>query len=229
MSCFKYKIIFISIALLVLFLNSFSQNWSWQSGNIIVNQSPTYGTKGLASTSNDPGTRTDMVSWVDNAGLIWLFGGSNRTNTNIQYINTNPLLSVYNDIWKFDPTMKMWTWIKGDNILDQGGLYGDVGVEYISPYQPCSRKDVNSWNDKDGNLWIFGGYGNFSNYPVTKGLLADLWKYNVAHNSWTYQKGLIGINKSGDYGTAGIPAASNLPGGRSKSATWIDKNGILWM
>ena len=34
-----------------------------------------YGPKGVPSPSNVPGSRVGAVSWIDNSGNLWLFGG----------------------------------------------------------------------------------------------------------------------------------------------------------
>lgn len=222
--------LFLFLGLILLSISSGAQNWTWQSGHNTTNHSPIYGTLGTSSPNNYPGTRSDMVSWVDNNGFIWLFGGSFTTNTNIQYTNTNPSLYVYNDIWKFDPVTNVWTWMNGDNNLNKIGIYSPAGEETFSGYyKPGGRKGVNSWRDQNGDVWLFGGYGIAGYTVATKGLLSDLWKYNVSHNSWTFIKGNIGINETGNYGTSGVPAASNLPGGRSESTTWVDEKGTFWM
>jgi hypothetical protein len=38
-----------------------------------------------------------------------------------------------------------------------------------------------------------------------------------------------GTGQVGVYGTQGIPAAGNVPGGRFFAASWIDRNGNLWL
>ena len=45
------------------------------SGSNATNQNGVYGTKGVASSSNAPGARQLAVSWTDNSGNLWLFGG----------------------------------------------------------------------------------------------------------------------------------------------------------
>src|SRR5690606_19716155 len=55
------------------------------------------------------------------------------------------------------------------------------------------------------------------------------WKYDTDENSWIWIKGPNVINQSGNYGTKGVSAPSNSPGGRNQSVTWTDTNGTLWM
>ena len=42
----------------------------------------------------------------------------------------------------------------------------------------------------------------------------DLWSYNPATNNRIYIKGLMTPNPIGTYGTMGVAAAGNTPGGR---------------
>src|SRR5438132_118285 len=47
-------------------------NWTWLSGSNTVNQSGVYGTKGTAASSNLPGAREGLISWIDASGTLWL-------------------------------------------------------------------------------------------------------------------------------------------------------------
>ena len=69
--------------------------WSWVSGSNTVNQSGTYGTKGVAHSANIPGARYDSVSWIVASGNLWLFGGYGFDSTG----NSGRL----NDLWRCSP------------------------------------------------------------------------------------------------------------------------------
>jgi hypothetical protein len=45
------------------------------SGSNLTNQIGIYGTKGVPSQSNVPGGMLGSISWVDNEGSFWIFGG----------------------------------------------------------------------------------------------------------------------------------------------------------
>jgi hypothetical protein len=49
--------------------------WTWISGSNEPNQDTIYGVKGVPSEANVPGGRQGSVSWVDNEGSFWIFGG----------------------------------------------------------------------------------------------------------------------------------------------------------
>ena len=51
----------------------------------------------------------------------------------------------------------------------------------------------------------------------------------TTHGEWTWVSGSDTINQAGTYGTKGTPAASNIPGGRPRSISWIDLGGNFWL
>ena len=57
----------------------------------------------------------------------------------------------------------------------------------------------------------------------------DLWKYDASTNQWTWMKGTNLLDQVGIYGTLGIAAPTNAPGGREGAAGWLDSSGNLWM
>src|SRR6267378_1380769 len=97
-------------------------------------QGGVYGTPGL------PPARLGAATWTDNAGNLWLFGGSDGGN-------------YRNDLWEFnastlspDFTTKagQWTWQSGGNtsLVDQNGIYPPSA----NPY-PGARTNAVSWTD----------------------------------------------------------------------------------
>jgi N-acetylneuraminic acid mutarotase len=54
-------------------------------------------------------------------------------------------------------------------------------------------------------------------------------KVDCGHNEWSWLTGTQAVNQIGTYGTLGVPAASNTPGGRQFPATWTDASGNLWL
>ena len=64
--------------------------------------------------------------------------------------------------------------MSGSNLINQNGVYGTQGV--IAPGNiPGARLESSSWIDANGNLWLFGGYGEPAS--GTEGNLSDLWMY----------------------------------------------------
>jgi hypothetical protein len=64
--------------------------------------------------------------------------------------------------------------MKGDNAVNQTGVYGTQGMPVFTN-KSGARTSCVSWTDGMGHLWLFGGYG----YDASNsGLLNDLWKIN---------------------------------------------------
>jgi N-acetylneuraminic acid mutarotase len=91
-----------------------------------------------------------------------------------------------------------------------------------------TRTGAVSWVDSAGNLWLFGGQGNAATTPLG-GYLNDLWIYSPAAGTWIWVSGSNTHNSAGSYGTQGMPAAGNAPGGRASASAWIDSLGNLWL
>ncbi len=202
-----------------------SNEWTWMKGDIVSNPTikPTgvYGSKGTAAIGNKPGARVNAISWTANDGTFWLMGGNGYGLTTTQ--------GYLNDLWTFDPVSNQWTWIKGDNVVDQQGLYGTQGVAGAGN-KPGGRNSSFSWVDGEGQLCLFGGQGFASAGGV--GFLNDLWKYNTNANTWTWIKGSAVINQTGNYNntsTVGNQAAENYPGARGSGVSWNGTDGKLWM
>jgi hypothetical protein len=195
-----------------------SNSWAWVSGSNQSNAYGVYGERSVSSVSNIPGARIGAVSWVDESGNFWLFGG----NGNSQNESGN-----LNDMWKYNPTSNKWTWMSGSNTSSAYGVYGIKGVASASN-TPGARSGGTSWRDNAGNLWMFGGLGQNGN-STQIGFLGDLWKYNPISNQWTWVSGANERDVPGVYGEKGIAGRENNPGSRIGSTSWTDSSGNLWL
>lgn len=191
-----------------------SGQWTWVSGDNKTDQRGVYGTQGVAAGTNKPGARSDAVSWIDSEDNLWLFGGYGFAGKRItQYLN---------DLWKFDGAN--WTWVSGDNTGGEKGVYGAKGVA-AATNKPGGRSGAASWIDSQGNLWIFGGYGNADHWYVQ--LLNDLWKFDG--RQWTWISGDCIKDQPAVYGTRGVAESTNQPGARFGAVSWTDAAGNLWL
>ena len=203
------------------FLNDFwqyninSDQWTWLGGSESINTPGVYGTMGVESTTNMPGSRYLSASWVDQAGNFWLFGGYGYNYQNYR--------NVLNDLWKYDINTHQWVWMSGTMNLNSPGVYGEKGVESAGNV-PGGRLSAVSWADSQGNLWLFGG-----SIPGSSIEYNDLWKYSINSGKWTWMSGSSSANEKGSYGTIGIESSDNVPGARDSSNTWIDAAGNLWL
>ena len=189
--------------------------WTWVNGNNTTDNTGSYGTKGVASVTNQPPGRHIATAWSDNAGNLWMFGGSSP-------------LGTLNDLWKYNIAANLWTWLSGDNTANNYGVYGTRGTASATN-KPGARGRTSRPDGKAdalGNLWLFGGNGNA---VATSGDLNDLWKYNIATNQWTWMGGDNVPTISGIYGTMGVASAFNKPGYRVGGVCWVDSANKFWL
>ncbi|MBP7705754.1 MAG: galactose oxidase [Candidatus Aminicenantes bacterium] len=194
--------------------------WTWISGSDRCWESGIYGAKGVADPANMPGGRRGHVSWIDPEGALWLFGGKGFDTTPEQ------LFGSFNDLWKFDPSTLLWTWMSGTDDIERPGTYGVKRVPDPANV-PGGREGASSWTDAEGNLWLFGGSGCDATGGVEA--LNDLWKFDRVLGQWTWMSGSDLGDSYGTYGALGAPAPTNVPGARTGAVAWTDRLGRLWL
>lgn len=203
--------------------NPATNEWTWMSGDNTANQPGVYGTKGVASPTNKPGARVVFSSWKDKNGKLWMFGGSGY--------DKNGRDGNLNDLWRYDPdplspTYNQWTWISGSDTTGQVDNYGIKCVEASTNMPGARYENRVRWTDDCGNLWMMGGFDQVgSAFLDTHN---DLWKFNITTNKWTWVSGDNTLNPVGVYGTQGVPAPTNKPGGRGGALSWKGEDG-LWL
>ena len=207
-----------------------SKLWTWVNGSSTPNTKGIYGTLGSPSATNVPGSRDVSDSWTDGSGNFWLFGGYGYDGAGSQ--------NALNDLWMYSPTTNQWTWVSGSNLAPGAsclpGVYGTQGTAAAANV-PGGRGAANAWIDTNGNLWLFGGLG--CDASGTQGELNDLWEFSATNKMWTWQSGSNSVGApqggsggpAGVYGTEGTAAATNTPGGRDGSVSWVDASGNLWL
>jgi len=188
--------------------------WTWMGGVNSTNSLGVYGTQGIANIANMPGARGYGVSWVDSTGNLWLFGGYG--------IDGSSFGGHFNDLWKYDPAMGLWTWISGADTSNAISVYGTQGIAAASNVLGARSRAV-SWIDIDDNLWLFGGTSTSADFSN------DLWVYKPSTGLWTWAGGSSVDRMPGSYGTQGAGAIGNMPGGRISATAWMDSAGHLWL
>ncbi len=134
--------------------------WTWVNGANVINQPASYGIEGEPSSANVPGSREYSAGWLDLSGNFWMFGGVQEGDR------------LLTDLWKY--SAGEWTWINGSQSTGVWGDYGTLG-KAANTNLPGSRQLAQTWTDKSGNLWLFGGYGLA--VSGAEGSLSDLWEY----------------------------------------------------
>ena len=205
-----------------------THEWAWMAGSNVLNQIGAYGILHEPHAGNTPGGRWGAVSWTDQSGNLWLFGGDGYDATGLN--------GFFNDLWEFNTTTKEWTWVGGSHLVNHGGVYGELGVPSTKNI-PGSREGDVVWVDKDLKFWLFGGVG-ITQAGSPGGNLNDLWEFDPSTLEWTWFAGdnslgtffnPSGYGQSGVYGVLGVPEPGNVPGSRADASTWTDEDGNLWM
>ena len=186
-------------------------DWLWLNGSNTANANGSTTTPPTnpitALDTSAPGGRKYPATWVDNAGNLWLFGG-------IGYdIPTTPQPIYLNDMWEYVGTQSYY-----------GGYptYWNQVVANLSGHGPTPRWGAISWTDSAGALWLFGGQESGT------GFRNDLWSFNTGTMTWAASS-IGGYNANGIYGTKGVPAPGNVPGGRWGATAQLDSAGNLWL
>jgi hypothetical protein len=203
--------------------------WTWVGGANFPGQSGVYGAQGTAAATNTPGAREEAISWTDPSGNFWLFGGNGDDASASSSGSNLVVLGDYkNDLWKYSGGQ--WTWMGGSSLADQPAVYGTQGTPNQNNI-PGPRYGGLSWTDPSGSLWLFGGgtytvTGNLTVFGTTS-FLNDLWKYSAGQ--WTWMGGSSTPNQPAAYGTRGVAAPNNIPGGRLRAVSWTDSSGNFWL
>jgi N-acetylneuraminic acid mutarotase len=131
------------------------------------------------ASENNPGGRQSATPWTDSSGNFWLYGGHGLDSAGV----TGEL----NDFWEFNPSTNQWAWMGGSSTFDprSNGIMGQLAVYGVLQTPnfantPGGLDSATSWTGKDGNLWLYGGYGYDAN--GTGGDFDDLWEYQP--NAW---------------------------------------------
>ncbi len=198
----------------VIYLDAQQGEWTWMKGSSTSGASAVYGTQGIESPANTPPALYASTGWVDKLHRFWLFGGYEISG------------STHSSLWRFDPATNNWAWMKGPNTTNASGVYGTQGIPDPANYPGARWLGFPKWVDTSGNLWLFGGFGYGAS---SNGYLADLWKYDINTNEWTFVKGYNNASYAPTYGTLGVPSPTNQPGSRGETTcSWTDSENRLW-
>ncbi len=229
--------------------NPTTNEWAWIGGSSKAGQPGNYGTMGTASAQNVPGGREDASAWTGSDGNFWLFGGYG--------FDASGTLGVLNDLWKFNPSTREWTWVSGsstvgsscfaydigETVCARAAVYGTRGTP-AAGNTPGSLEGATAWTDKNGDLWLFGGW-SYDIPTQVRYYFDEVWKYSPSTNQWAWMGGsktrsgsscfsnvnlwYLVCGEPGVYGVMGTLAPGNIPGGRAGAAKWTDSQGHLWL
>ncbi|GGH71440.1 Kelch repeat-containing protein [Phaeocystidibacter marisrubri] len=194
--------------------------WTYVKGGLTRIWGGSYGTKGTSASGNYPGARQNASYWQSPiTGKFYMFGGRGYNGGGYCQLN---------DVWEFDPSTELWTWVSGSS-----GQCAQTTINQSSVYHPSNipgaRERTATWV-VDSVVYIYGGlgYGNTSTY----GHLSDMWKYSMVSNKFKPIEGntaTYAVNIKSSYGTKGVENGSNLPGGRETPLFWVEDNTKLML
>jgi len=210
--------------------------WAWTGGSNIASptrgpgQPGVYGTQYVFADSNAPGSRLSSVTWTDQIGRLWLFGGVGFDSAAKE--------GQLNDLWVFDSSRGAygeWAWMGGSNVANSPASYG-VEYQFAASNTPGARESSVAWTDSNGKLWLLGGFGQDAS-GTNEGDLSDLWVFDPAQGTYGQWAWMGGNNTAsedpigppGIYGTQYQFAPANIPGARDSAVTWTDPSGRLWL
>ncbi|MBK8845264.1 MAG: hypothetical protein IPO27_01410 [Bacteroidetes bacterium] len=135
--------------------------WTWMAGSSLGNATASYGIKGVASPTNAPAGRAVYTPFKDVNGNFFVFGGFN----NVAY-------SPLNDVWKYDPTTNLWTWVSGVAGPNQTSNFTTT----------CSPDTIQyPWGRIENRAtWAFGNHFiNFGGMDIQHGFFSDVWSFDA--------------------------------------------------
>ncbi|MGB3076109.1 MAG: kelch repeat-containing protein [Chitinophagales bacterium] len=187
--------------------------WTWMGGSQEVDQPGNYGIKGIPDTANIPRSRTCNCSWTDTAGNFYLFGGTTLFPFQLQF----------NDVWRYNPNTKEWTWLNG---LDTFNIHGSIDeyCHYQNGNFPISRTRASCVKLNDDEIFMFGGFVEWSLASITR----DAWKYRISTNEWKVIWG-DSLIFPGNFGTQGIYSPTNDPRSRLGASCWKEDQDNIWI
>lgn len=180
--------------------------WALMHGASTFSPPTVYGVQGVPAIANTPGEDTfGHPAWADSQGNLWMYS-----------------VGSTDDLWKYNTSTNMWTFMRGT----QGGgaiaVYGTQGVPGPSVSPGMANETDCKWVDSNDNLWLFNEFNGV------------LWKYDPTINQWAWIKGTA--SSPPVYGTLGVAASANQPGFFSSCPAvgalycmWQDSNDDLWM
>ncbi len=140
--------------------NPTTNKWAYWGGTNLLNAPGSYISKCDTLVANYPEGAMEMrATWPDSCGF-WVFGAYTSLGQSL------------NNLWYFNAESKKFTWATGSNSPDDPGNYGTQNIS-VATNQPPARNGAVTWNDKNGNLWMFGGELDFGLSICYN----DLWMY----------------------------------------------------
>jgi hypothetical protein len=190
-----------------------TNQWTWKGGTKEPDQPGNYGTLGVPDTSNIPEGRTCGCSWMDDNGNFYLYGGAIE----------HQLGEFFNNIWRYTPQTKEWTWMNG--------VQGNIATESVADYCtfdpdnmtfPRTESACSKINNKQ--VAIFGGFGTIPLGCNNR----ELWIYDIPSNQLMRVWGDSSWSK-GSFGIKEVYDPANNPPSKMGATIWKENDTTLWI
>lgn len=122
---------------------------------------------------SEPGARSGSSYWLDENGLLWLFGGHGYSPQNSE----KP--TDLNDLWTYDTTSSKWTQIQQESLA--------VDKINNTEHRPSPRHHAAICGVHGLVIFLFGGFSE----DITD--LADTWYYFIPKAQWYIVNNLSSI------------------------------------
>lgn len=199
--------------------NNTSRLFRWISGMHNAYSNDYYVKPHLGNVLNEPYASYYSNIWHNN-DTVYLSG-----TDNYKLKSKKPK----NILWRYSIDKNEWTVEQIRNSIDP--FYGVKGTTSVQN-SPGFRSHSYTWY-LNGKLYQYSG---FKHDPDGSNLIAtnDLWEYDIQSGLWKWLHGDSAINSGTHfktfpiYGTSGVAAAANTPGGRTAGLSWVT-NGKLYL
>ena len=153
-----------------------------------------------------PPRRYGGMTWMTSRGEFWLFSGEGVDSA---------------DMWVYDLFKNEWE-IASDGGKESSGVYGTLNVASADNHPGC-RQGGFTFVGPCGNLWLYGGTGYGASFRFGRGLLNDLWMFDVQNRTWTWMGGPQVNEGTGRLG------ANPWCSPRAEGATWRSVGNTTWI
>lgn len=186
--------------------NMTRRQWAWVQGSSSINQAGQYGSQGVPSGNNTPGSRAAARECflVPSEQSLYIFGGSG--------FDDSGSFGYLDDVWRLSLSDYTWTWVSGSNATNVVANYNASN----GPLSPGGR-DLTSagWSstDMDG-FYIYGGTSAVAVH-------SDVWLFSFANRAWRHLKGTDQSDLwPPAYQVQGVANETNTPATRTGVTLW---------
>eukprot|EP00158_Paraphelidium_tribonemae_P005950 Partr_v1_DN27600_c0_g1_i4_m30176 putative Inherit from NOG: hedgehog protein len=173
--------------------NITDNTWTWIAGKSNTGN-PSFNSLGIASPSSTPGYRYNFGGDINRElGEYVMFGGFTGS-------------AYRGDLWVFNFTANIWTWLSGSSLVDESPTYTGIGVSSSANVPGARSAMACAVYPLTGEFLLYGG--SKSQY------FSDMWAFNFTSMRWTWISGSSASNIGASFGPKSQWSTSYFPGSR---------------